>query len=253
MSVSLEKRIEEVIVKKLEELGRSDLFRTPHVGFSAADDPKFEELKTIIGPWHYLPGDILPGAKSVISFYVPFTAEVAEGPKEAQYASIKWGESYEVINAHFGVMSDAVIELLTAEGYKAEKIPATHTYDPATLQCKWSHRSAAVIAGLGSFGANRLVITEKGSAVRFCTVITDAVLQPSGPYQGPKCMFMEDGSCRLCIDFCPAKALNDGDIDKFVCQRELNLNEARLKETTPFKGSDSCGKCISICPFSYME
>ena len=251
--MSLEKRIEEVIIKKLEELGRGDLFRTPHVGFCAADDPGFEELRTIIGPWHYLPGDILPGAKSVISYYVPFTAEVAEGPKNTQYSSVKWGESYEIINAHFGAISDAVIELLAAEGYRAEKIPATHTYDPETLKCKWSHRSAAVIAGLGSFGANKLVITEKGSAARFCTVITDAPLAPTGPYKGPECTYFRDGSCGLCFDICPAKALSEEAVDKFTCRDEMNLNEARIRETSHFAGSDTCGKCISICPFSYIE
>ncbi len=251
--MSLEKRLEEIIIDKLEELNRPDLFRKPCVGFSAADDKMFEELKTLIGPWHYLPSDILPGAKSVISFYVPFTKAVAGEPKTSEHNSKKWGEAYEVINEHFAVISDAVIDVLESEDYVGIKIPATHTYDPKDLICKWSHRSAAVIAGLGSFGANRLVITEKGSAGRFCTVITTAPLKPSEKYRGPECLYYKNGSCGLCFSICPAKALNKGDIDKFVCQRELNNNEALAKQTSNQQGADTCGKCISICPFSYIE
>ena len=199
----IEEKITEIIKKKLAELDRPDLFREPHVGFSAADDEMFSELKELIGPWHFLPSDILPDAKSVISFYVPFTRDVAAEPRGTEHGSAKWGEAYEEINRHFGVISDAVIEYLVGLGYKAEKIPATHTYDPKDLKCKWSHRSAAVIAGLGAFGANRLVITKKGSAVRFCTVITDAKLKPSTSYDGPKCLYYVDGSCGKCISVCP--------------------------------------------------
>lgn len=249
----LEDKITEIINEKLAELDRPDLLREPHVGFSAADDEMFLKLKELIGPWHFLPSEILPKAKSVISFYVPFTSDVAAEPRGTEHGSAKWGEAYEEINRHFGIISDAVIEYLVGQGYKAEKIPATHTYDPKELKCKWSHRSAAVIAGLGSFGANRLVITEKGSAVRFCTVITDASLKPSPSYDGPKCLYYVDGSCGKCFDICPAKALDKGNIDKFVCQKELNNNEAIAKETTHLKGADTCGKCISICPFAYID
>lgn len=251
--MSLEKRIEEVITHQLEQLHRPDLFREAHVGFSAADDKRFKELKTIIGPWHYLPSDILEGARSVISFYVPFTRPVAEAPGTVPYSAEEWGEAYVIINDHFSVISDAVIQLLESEGYKGAKIPATNTYDPADMICKWSHRSAAVIAGLGSFGANRLVMTEKGSAVRFCSVITTAVLRPSPKYEGPECLYLKNGSCGACFDICPAKALSGGDIDKFVCQSEQNHNEAIAKEMGGWKGSGTCGKCISICPFAYIE
>ena len=90
----LEDRITETIKEKLAELDRPDLFREPHVGFSAADDEMFAKLKELIGPWHFLPSDILPDAKSVISFYVPFTRDVAAEPRGAEHGSAKWGEAY---------------------------------------------------------------------------------------------------------------------------------------------------------------
>jgi hypothetical protein len=33
--------------------------------------------------------------------------------------------------------------------------PATYNFDPQTLVSRWSHKSVAVIAGLGSFGHHR--------------------------------------------------------------------------------------------------
>lgn len=249
----IKEKIALLIEEKLEELHRPDLFRKSHVGFASADDEKFGQLKEFIGEWHYMPEDILPGAKSVISYYVPFTRDVADEPQKSEHGSFRWGEAYEVINRHFEIISRAVIEYLESLGCKAASIPSTHTYDPAELKCKWSHRSAAVIAGLGVFGANRLVITEKGSAVRFCTVITDAEFTPEHSYEGPECLYYLDGSCGRCFDICPAKALKDGDIDKFICQDEINNNEKIARETSDLKEADTCGKCISVCPLAYIE
>ena len=70
-----------VIRSSMEKIQRPDLFRKPICGFSAADDPRYKELKTVIGPWHCLPTELLPEAKTVISYYVPFTKEVAKAPK----------------------------------------------------------------------------------------------------------------------------------------------------------------------------
>ena len=243
---SLEQRICETIKNRVKELNRSDLFREPVVGFSSALDAGFYELKNIIGPWHRLPSDFVPGAASVISYYVPFTKALAEEPLKAEVVSEKWSEAYLVINEHFNVINAALCDLLKAEGHDAAPIPSTHTYDKADIHCIWSHRSAGVIAGLGSFGANNLVITDKGSAVRFCTVITSAVLEPYGGSSVERCLRKQGKACSLCYDICPVDALSDGEFKKFTCQDHLDENEQVF-------GADVCGKCISVCPLAYIE
>lgn len=243
---SLEGRISEIIRTKVAELGRDDLFREPHVSFSSALDSRFYDLQNIIGPWHRLPSDFVSDARSVISYYVPFTKELAAEPLKTETVSELWSRAYTIINEHFNEINSAVCDFLKSESYSAAPIPSTHTYDHDVLHCFWSHRSAGVIAGLGSFGANNLVITDKGSAVRFCTVITGAVLEP---YSGPvkeRCLRKLGKGCSLCYDVCPVHALSDGEFKKFTCQELLDENEK-------IYGADVCGKCISVCPVAYIE
>lgn len=249
----MEAQIRKIIGDKLSDLNRPDLYREPLVSFSDADDPKYIQLKDIIGDWHLTPKELLPTAKSVISYFIPFTKEVAKAPRKAAYPSPLWGEAYQEINNHFNIINKAVSDWLMAQGHKALTLEPTHTYDPKDLKCKWSHRSAAVIAGLGEFGANRLVITEKGSGGRFCTVITSASLHNTAAPVQNKCLYKKDGSCGACFKICPANALKPDGMAKFTCQDLLFDNERKLQASAGLKSADICGKCISVCPFSYIE
>ena len=166
--MSLELEIQKIIEAKFAELNRPDLIRKPIVAFSSAHDPKFEALKEIVGPWHQLPTDFLPEAESVISYFIPFTKEVALGPKNEPDGCPVWSEAYILINQHFHVVNQAVQDYLESQGYAAAQIRPPKAYDPETFHAVWSHRSAAVIAGLAAFGANNLAITDKGSGGRFC-------------------------------------------------------------------------------------
>jgi epoxyqueuosine reductase QueG len=58
-------------------------------------------------------------------------------------------------------------DVLAQYGVRSAAAAAMHNCDPATLTCPWSHKSVAVIAGLGSFGLHRMVITDAGCAGRF--------------------------------------------------------------------------------------
>jgi epoxyqueuosine reductase QueG len=250
---NIEMEIKQIISDSLNELNRPDLFRQPIVAFSSASDERYWQLKDIIGDWHLSPTELLPEAKSVISYFVPFTREVAMEPKTSENGSFLWSESYQEINQHFDLINQAVEDFLTRHGYLTKTIQATHTYDPKDLKSMWSHRSAAAIAGLGTFGLNRMLITEKGSAGRFCTIITSATLTANSIPIENKCLYEKNGSCKLCLKICPVKALSIDSFEKFDCQDEVNKNEIIMKETTNLQFVDTCGKCISICPVAYIE
>jgi len=252
MSHNLEKEIDQIIVSKVEDLNRPDLLRKPLVGFSSAHDPRYPKLKQIIGPWHLNPVEILPDAESVISYFVPFTKPVVGEPKKVIDGSPLWGEAYVVINSYFAEISETIASYLISLGYSATAIPATHTYDPKTIECKWSHRSAAHAAGLGSFGANRMLITAKGSGGRFCTVITSAKLKANETQAQNRCLNAKNGSCGKCFEICPVRALQPGLFEKFVCQSVTDRNRELNKDIPILGEADTCGKCISVCPIAYI-
>ena len=251
--MSLEQEIQRIIEEKFAELDRPDLIRTPLVAFASAQDPRYEELKTIIGLWHSLPTDFLPEAQSVISYFIPFTREVALGPKNEPDGCPVWSEAYITINQHFHVVNQAVQDYLESQGYKAAQIKPPKAYDPETFHAIWSHRSTAVIAGLATLGANNLAITEKGSGGRFCSLITSAKLETDRQPPKKVCPYPINGKCGLCIKACPAGALTGGPTNKAACQEELNKNPERLKKLNAKYIADICGKCLSVCPLVYIE
>lgn len=251
--MSLEAEIQRIIEEKFAELNRPDLIRTPIVAFASAHDPKYQELKTIIGPWHNLPTDFLPEAESVISYFIPFTKEVALAPKHEPDGSPVWSEAYILINQHFHVVNQAVQDYLESQGYKAAQIKPPKAYDPETFHAPWSHRSTAVIANLATLGANNLAITDKGSGGRFCSLITSAKLEPNREVPKKQCPYPVNGACGLCINACPAGALTEHGTNKAACQAELNKNPERLKKLNAKYIADICGKCLSVCPLVYIE
>jgi len=252
MKETVKYNIEAIINQKMKQLNRSDLFREPLVGISDADDLRYGRLKEIIGPWHLNPDEILANAQSVISYYIPFTKHVSTDPKKRQNGSYVWSEAYQEINVYFDTINQSIVDYLKENGYDATGIKATHTYDPATMQCQFSHRSAAVIAGLGDFGFNRLVITSRGSGGRFCSVITTAKIDDDQEPYPTKCLRKLGQKCDLCLNICPVDAFHEEDFSKFACQDELNKNGDLLKKETDLVLCDTCGKCLSICPFVYL-
>ncbi len=250
----LRQKITDMIRDMVRDIGRPDLYREPLVGFASAKDPTLLNIKEIVGPWHDTPEEQLPGAKTVIAFSVPFTEKVAYDPNEAQFSGLIWSEAYVLINKNFDIISEAIADLIRASGYEAATVKATNNYDPADLKVSWSHRTAAKAAGLGDFGRNRILITEKGSAVRYCSLLTTAELEPTGPYEGPKCLGLDGGDCTRCLEACPVDALTrwfEG--GKFACDGlQVQYHEDMLKYLS-VDTAGTCGKCISICPLAYIE
>ena len=252
--IKLENKIIELIRQMVADIGRPDLFREPMVGFVSATDPALLNIKEIVGPWHDLPDDQLPGAKTIIAYAVPSTREVALDPGISEFSGLSWSEAYVLINAQFSLISEAVADLLRSEGYEAATVKATNDYDPSDPVSSWSHRTMACAAGLGEFGMNRILLTRKGSAVRYCSLLTTAELRPTGPYDGPVCLGLDKGPCRLCLDACPVNALTrwyEG--GKFDCQSLQDVYHQRMIDKLSINTAGTCGKCISVCPMAYIE
>jgi epoxyqueuosine reductase QueG len=151
-------------------------WKKPLVGFASADDPLFSKLKEVVRPSHALPRELLPSARTVVAFFIPFeNALQKENDQAGFYPARSWAVAYVETNRLISELAEYVKNLLEAGGSRAVFAPPTHNYDPAVLMSDWSHRHIAFVAGLGRFGLNRWLITEKGCCGRFCYFVTEAV------------------------------------------------------------------------------
>ncbi len=241
----------DIIHCEVAEANGATAYRTPLVGFASAADPRFRELQRVVGPTHYLPEEMLPSARTIISFFLPFVGWVVEANAADRYrVAREWPVAYLETNALIGRVLDRLIAALAERGVRAAAAPATHNYDPRDLIARWSHKSVAFIAGLGSFGLHRMLITDSGCAGRFGSVVIDADIPFTTPPAKERCLYFHDGSCWECITRCPVKALSmDGAIDKQRCNHRL-LGLA--KGFDPEDVADACGKC-AIGPCSLQS
>jgi epoxyqueuosine reductase len=219
-------------------------YREPLVAFADALDPRFGGLRDYVDPNHMLPQDLLPGARSVVSFFIPFAPEIpqANGQDRREVAR-DWVVAYVETNALIDRITARLIELLAEQGVRAAAEPATYNFDQTTLVSRWSHKSVAVVAGLGSFGLHHLVITDAGCAGRLGSLVLDAELPLGAVQSQERCLFFHDGSCLECVQACPAGALDQGnEIDKQACwdrcQQVAQLWSAVGR-------ADVCGKCAT--------
>lgn len=248
--MSLREEIIDLITAAVANAPRAELFRQPLVGFSAADDPLYLQLQEFVGPWHMQPQDILPQAKTIISFFLPFSAQVVTSNRGGDRPSHLWAESYVEANKLINHICDEIIALLTKKGIDAATVRATHTYDESTLQAGWSHRSAARIAGLGRFGVNRMLITPVGCAGRYGSVLIGEETAPDPHVDEEYCLYYQDGSCLVCLSACPVDALGVDSFDRFTCHDRLLEN---AKAFVSIGKCDVCGKCVVAGPCALME
>lgn len=234
-------------------------YDAPLVGFASADDSLYyNEFKTpgIIHPDHRTPSDWLPDARTVISFFLPFSEEVRRSNRTAHDEPIIPGcamtASGEWIHARIEgqeFMADAcryLVSVLEAEGYKAVCPAISPEFKMVAHRISiWSERHTAYAAGLGTFGLSKGLITEKGMAGRFGSIITNAEFPiTKRPYSSP---FEYCTMCGACAKRCPAGAI---DPSKGVALgKDHNLcdpyfNNQKLPPLGPHKKERfGCGKC----------
>jgi epoxyqueuosine reductase QueG len=253
MSLELEKTINGAISIFEDENGIRNFWEPPLLAAMSANHPLIPGLKQAVSPDHLLPDELLPGAKSVVVYFIPLADRIIESNMEGELASEEWALSYVITNSLLGFIKTKKKKTLAGSGFQAAKIKATHNFDKETLMSRWSHRHLAWIAGLGSFGLNNMLITSKGCCGRFGSLVTDAdcgelgVHAASGP-QKERCLNKINGSCGICRTKCPAGAYGeDGKFDRHKCY-EVCLKNAGIHKSTGM--ADVCGKCLVGLPCS---
>lgn len=223
---------------------------SPVVGFCSVDDPLFETLREVVSPTHALPRELLPGARSVVTFYIPFKRQLAHTNAKGRSASLDWGAAYVETNGLIHGLGQHLQALMAAHGHRSRPLPATHNWNEETLVSDWSHRHVAYIAGLGKFGLNNMLITPKGCCGRLGSFITSAMIDPDPRNDTPACLHKLDGTCSLCTRRCVNQALEESSFDRFRCY-EMCLENAKDLRAAGY--ADVCGKCVVAVPCAHID
>lgn len=227
------------------------IFEEPIVGFASPDDPYFTSLKD---PAAYLsgfmqPSDWLAEVKTVISFFLPFSSVVRESNKQDMYwPSVEWLHARIEGQTFVGALTKHLQAQLTKKGFTSlapcydqrfwsrSVIPTDEYPLEKAFTSNWSERHVAYACGLGTFCLSKGLITKKGVAGRFGSLLTNLKL-PATPrlYQSLEHYCTHCGSC---VKNCPVNAISlEKGKDHQACK--LFLDQTRAL-TPPYYG---CGKC----------
>ncbi len=228
--------------------GGMRIYDSPLLGVAAADDPLFDRFTEpgIVGPRSLKPGQWLSGARSVLSFYLPFTREVCDTNRKPGLPSEVWvsaridGETFNQAVRAF------LVDLLVQRGAEACAPAMDPRFRVEARISNWSERHVAHAAGLGTFGLHRALITAKGSTGRIGSVITTLELTPTPrPYTryDEYCLFLSHGKCGACIPRCPPSAISRSGKDHAICSSYIDR-----EILSRFKPRYGCAKCNLSVP-----
>lgn len=230
------------------------IFDKPIIGVAAASDTAFTALldPKVVGPHFILPDEWLPGAKSVISFFLPLSERVRTSNNvdkgipslEWLYGRIEGGLFKEAISVYLldeikksgyqavSTLLDKRFRLNLGGGFPHPEIPPHN--------CNWSERHVAYVCGLGTFGWHTNLISKKGTSGYYFSIITDIALEPTVRDYAEYLDYCI--KCGACIRKCPAAALSENDKSIQLCQgfiRGISLF---------FNPRYGCGKCFTGVP-----
>ena len=233
------------------------IFETPIFAFGAADDQYFKILKQplVIGQHFMPPQEWLPQPKTVISFFLPFTEAVKKGNRrDMSWPSEEWlhgrieGQALvvklcqylnsELINAGYKSLAPSLDERFwakTKDNKPAQNLDNNRRTD-LLFTSNWSERHVAFVCGLGTFGLSKGLITEKGIAGRFGSIVTELELPPDKRmYEN---IYDNCSMCGACVKNCPVNAISlDKGKNHILCSEFINKTKEKCK---PRYG---CGKC----------
>jgi epoxyqueuosine reductase QueG len=228
----------------------STKWKEPLIAYADADDIMFSKLKEAVSETHLLPHDLLDDAETVVAYFLPFEEYIPNSNIENRHSSKEWATAYIETNKIIAEINKHLKEKLQESGYSLEVVPATHNFDTEKLMSDWSHRHVAYIAGLGKFGLNNMLITEKGCCGRIGTVVTNIKIQPTTRQDKENCLYKHNGSCKKCVDRCVNNALKLDEFNRHLCYEMCLTNGETYKDMGL---ADVCGKCLVKLPCSFRN
>jgi epoxyqueuosine reductase QueG len=172
--------------------------------------------------------------------------EIYEGPTK------NYRDEYVRVNKVLAILGQNVCDLIQKTGYETHLVgPTTESWNKRTLSAEFPHKTAATRSGLGWIGKCALLVTrEYGSAVRLCTIMTDAPLPVGKPVEQSFC-----GSCNQCRNVCPVSAPYGKEWSPSLSREDIIDIRACHDQAKAFSnardlGHTICGICMVACPWT---
>jgi epoxyqueuosine reductase QueG len=220
-------------------------------------------------PKGHHPCDFVPRARSVVTFGVALLHQSLyweghlseselvprEHRKDVLQNYLYRETGYIMVNRLLDMLGLRLANFLESKGFSSLFFPATYGTGSVWEYIKeripsgfglFSQRHAAVMAGLGEFGLNNVVVTpEYGPRIRFNSVISEAELEPNPLLKKKVCL---GESCSICLNNCPG-----------AISLRPNYDSGAVWIDTPAQTDmDLCrkqwsvqhcwGRCIKVCP-----
>lgn len=246
MNTEIENQIDSFIDAYCAERGRERLWRRPLARCADASEGAFHQLRQLVVPDHFLPGDFLEQPTTVVSYFLPFLSALAKENIPEKMAAPSWADAYLVTNAMAEDINRHLVEWVQGLGYRAAR-PQNIGYRTDILMSRWSQRHVAWLAGHGSFGINNMLIGEEGCCGRYFSIVTDLPAKHDKPSSAELCLYKAKGVCKVCVQHCWSGALTEGGFDRHKCYGVCGQNDAI------YPGAHVCGKCVVGLPCSFKR
>lgn len=243
--------VSEQMALRTEDVGKR-LYDNPIIRIGSAADPLWAQLKEpqAVGPLFRTPKEWMTEAMSVISYFAPFSDFVVDGNREDNIA-VGNGWLYARVEgqAFLTEMNHFLENWFESHGVKALSPYASeefrYVFEAGTCEqiedkslsftSNWSERHVAYVCGLGTFGLSKGLITERGVAGRFGSVIVDASLEVTPRKYSD--IYEYCTKCGACTR-CPGGAITlENGKSHILCSAYVN----RMREQ--YAPRFGCGKC----------
>jgi epoxyqueuosine reductase QueG len=222
-------------------------FDEPLVGYASAKDDYLSALADSADAGIDLmpPDQWIPAPDTIISFFLTFTGDIRSSNKASGKPSDLWQQARVTGQECLIKLAKALAARLREEGHDAvapigdDRMDIRTNFDEIGKEpftSNWSERHIAHAAGLGTFSLSKGMITEKGMAGRFASVITSQHFEPTPrPYID---LYEYCIMCGACVRRCPGGAISkESGKSHETCARYLRT------VSSPDGAFYGCGKC----------
>ncbi|MGM0509443.1 MAG: tRNA epoxyqueuosine(34) reductase QueG [Fusobacteriota bacterium] len=196
-------------------------------GFADFDEMDFQKRANL--------NNILPGIKSIISIAFPYkTSKDTFKNKNYNISSYAIRPDY-----HYTVK-----KILTDVINNLKNIYPNNKFDIYVDSNPLFEKEIAMKSGIGSYGKNSLLYTEKyGSYFFLAEIITDLFIDGNDYAFSENCI-----NCNKCVDECPNGAILDGKLNAKKCIAYLTNTKKDIDPKKVYDNLWGCDICQDVCP-----